>query len=400
MPGHFDQKTIVLGITGSIAAYKACDIASRLVEAGATVIPVLTRSALQFVGAASLEGICGRRAVTDLFEPAQNPDIEHIAVARRADLYLIAPATADILARHAHGIADDWLTTTLLATRAPVLFAPAMNAQMYAHPATQANVALLRDRGCHFVGPDSGRLACGEVGPGRLIDTRAILEAAIIAMCPRKDLAGCRILLTSGANHEPVDPVRYLGNRSSGKMGHALALEALCRGAEVTVVAGPCEVPPPAAATVVRADTARDMLAAVEARAADCDIFIAAAAVADYHVADPPAAKQKRGKGTWTLSLEPNPDITAAVAARRRPGQLLVGFAAETHDVPEFGAQKRAAKGLDLIVANRVGAPETGFGSDTNQAWLVTAQATEALPLLGKSELAARILDRVQTLRG
>lgn len=399
MPGHFDQKTIVLGVTGSIAAYKACDLASRLVEAGARVIPVLTRSAQQFVGAASFEGICGRRAITELFEPLQNPDIEHIAVARAADLYLVAPATADILARHAHGIADDWLTTTLLATRAPVLFAPAMNAQMHAHPATQANIALLRERGCHFVGPEAGRLACGEVGPGRLIETRAILEAAIAAMCPRKDLAGLRVLMTSGANHEPVDPVRFLGNRSSGKMGHALALEALCRGAEVTVVAGPSAVPPPHAATVIAARTAREMLAEVEARADACDLFIAAAAVADYHVADPPDRKRKRAKDGWTLTLAPNPDITAAVAARRRPGQVLAGFAAETHDVPDHGAEKLRAKGLDLIVANQVGAPDTGFDSDTNRAWLVTQAGTEALPLLSKAELASRILDKVVALR-
>lgn len=399
MPGHFEQKVVVLGITGSIAAYKACEIASRLVEEGADVIPVLSRGAAHFVGAASLEGICGRRAITEMFEPLQNPDIEHIAVARRADLYLVAPATADILAKHAHGIADDWLTTTLLATRAPVLFAPAMNAQMYAHPATQANIALLRDRGCHFVGPESGRLACGETGPGRLADYRAILEAAIAAICPRKDLAGLRVLMTSGANHEPVDPVRFLGNRSSGKMGRELALEAICRGAQVTVVAGPSTVPPPAAAVVVPVRTAREMLAAVEARAGDCDLFIAAAAVADYHVADPPETKKKRAKGAWTLDLEPNPDIAAAVAAKRRPGQILVGFAAETHEVAAHGADKLRAKALDLIVANQVGAPDTGFESDTNRAWLITGEATEALPLLTKAELASRILDRVMDLR-
>lgn len=399
MPGYFEHKTIVLGVTGSIAAYKACEVASRLIEGGATVIPVLTHGGQQFLGAASLEGICGQRAITGMFESFTNPEIEHIAIARRADLYLIAPATADILAKHAHGIADDWLTTTLLATRAPVLFAPAMNMNMYAHPATQANIELLRSRGCHFVGPGDGRLACGDVGPGRLIDTNAILEAATIALCPVKDLAGLRVLMTSGANHEPIDPVRYIGNRSSGKMGRALALEALRRGADVTVVSGPSETPLPARATRIHAETAREMLAAVEAHAGACDIFIAAAAVADYCVETPATEKQKRNGDGLALHLSPNPDIAATVGARRRDGQVLVGFAAETHDVPQHGAEKLRKKGLDLIVANHVGIPHSGFGADTNQAWLVSQDETVELPLLSKTELAEKILDRVVGLR-
>ena len=233
------NREVVLGVTGSIAAYKACEIASRLVELGVRVTPVLTRSALELVGAASFEAITGRRAITNLFEPFQNPEIEHIAVATRAHLFLIAPATANILAKAAHGIADDWLSTTLLATRAPILFAPAMNSNMYTHPATQANIETLRARGGHFVGPESGRLACGSVGIGRMIDPAIVIEAAIPLLSANKDLAGKHVLITSGGTREPVDPVRYIGNRSSGKMGRAVALEALARGAEVTVVTGP-----------------------------------------------------------------------------------------------------------------------------------------------------------------
>ncbi|MCC6144569.1 MAG: bifunctional phosphopantothenoylcysteine decarboxylase/phosphopantothenate--cysteine ligase CoaBC, partial [Candidatus Hydrogenedentes bacterium] len=227
MARPFQDKEIVLGVTGSIAAYKACDVASRLVEAGARVRAVLTRSAREFVGPASFEGITGQRVITEMFEPLQNPEIEHISLARRADLFLIAPATANLLAKAAHGMADDWLSTTLLATRAPILFAPAMNTDMYMHPATQGNIALLKQRGCHFVGPGEGMLACRTVGPGRLIDTPAILEAAGPLLCKTKNLQGKRVLITSGANHEPIDPVRFLGNSSSGRMGRALAFEAL-----------------------------------------------------------------------------------------------------------------------------------------------------------------------------
>lgn len=399
MASDFAGKVIVLGVSGSIAAYKACDIASRLVEAGAEVIPVLTSGGRAFVGAASLEGITGHRVITDMFEPVQNPEIEHIAVARRADLFLIAPATAHILAKAAHGLADDWLTTTLLATRAPILFAPAMNTMMYQHPATQDNIRLLESRGCHFVGPGSGALACGEFGPGRLIEVPIILEAARIAIRADISLRGKHVLITSGANHEPVDPVRFIGNRSSGKMGYAIAMEALMRGADVTVVCGPCTVAPPDRARVIDAPTAATMFEAVKETLPDADIFVAAAAVADYTVENPPQDKQKRSDTGITIQLTPNPDIAAYVGLTRKPHQIAIGFAAETHDFLAHAETKLKKKNLDMIIANDVRSEDSGFGTDTTRAWLLTPDCEpDALPLLSKAELACRIFDRIQAL--
>ena len=399
MASDFKGKVIVLGVTGSVAAYKACELASRLVEAGAEVIPVLTSGGREFVGAASLEGITGQRAITEMFEPAQNPEIEHIALARRADLFLIAPASANVIAKSAHGLADDWLSTTLLATRAPILYAPAMNTKMYQHPATQDNIALLKQRGCRFVGPGSGALACGEIGPGRLIDTPAILEAAAIALRNDATLSGKHVLLTSGANHEPIDPVRFIGNRSSGKMGYAIALEALKRGARVTVVTGPCDVPPPYGVTIIQADTAIAMLDAVTELLPTADIFVAAAAVADYRIDNPPAQKQKRNGQNLPLELTPNPDIAAHVGLTRAPHQIAVGFAAETHDILEHAQRKLKDKQLDLIVANDVSGANSGFGTETSKAWfLAPGEDTEALPLLSKSELAERLFSRILAL--
>lgn len=396
MPGPFEQKEIVLGLTGSIAAYKACELASRLVEAGARVIPVLTRAAQEFVGAVTLEAITGNRAITGLFERLQNPEIEHIAVARRAQLFLIAPASADIMAKAANGIADDWLSTTLLATRAPILFAPAMNTQMYLHPATQANMETLRARGCHFVGPDAGPLACGEVGPGRLIETSAILEAANVLLCGKKDLAGKRVLITSGATHEAIDPVRFIGNRSSGKMGRTLALEALRRGAVVTVVSGPAQAPLPHAAELVRVKTANEMLEAVQARLDATDVFVAAAAVADYRVEAPAREKHKRNGETLQLTLTPNPDIAAHAGKQKRAGQITVGFAAETHDLIEYANAKLVSKNLDLIVANAVGGAHCAFGADQVQAWLISpGKPADELGLISKEELSERLFDAV-----
>ena len=399
MDTPFRDREIVLGITGSIAAYKACDIASRLVERGACVRAVLSAGAENFIGAASLEGITGNPVIRGLFEPLPHPEIEHIAVSRRADLFLIAPATANVLAKMAHGFADDWLSTALLATRAPVLVAPAMNMHMYAHPATQANVATLRERDVHFVGPESGALACGDVGPGRLSDTDAILDAASVCLTPEKDFAGKRVLITSGANHEPIDPVRYLGNRSSGKMGRALALTAMRRGAEVTVVQGPSTVSLPCGVRVMPVETAREMLAAVEAEAAQADVFIFAAAVADYHAPQPDPTKHKRGEGPWTLTLEPNPDIAATIGQRKRPDQVTVGFAAETDDLIAHATAKLKKKNLDLVLANAVSGPDNALGADRNPAWIVHADGhVNILPAQDKAAIAWQLLDAIAAL--
>ncbi|MFP4500637.1 MAG: bifunctional phosphopantothenoylcysteine decarboxylase/phosphopantothenate--cysteine ligase CoaBC [Candidatus Hydrogenedentota bacterium] len=396
MAGRFEKREIVLGVTGSIAAYKACEIASRLVERGARVTPVLTRNACQFLGRISLEAITGRRAVVEMFEESGSPEIEHIAVAQRADLYLIAPASADILAKAAHGIADDWLSTTMLATTAPLLFAPAMNTNMYAHPATQANIHTLQARGAHFVGPGAGTLACRTVGPGRLEDTPRILDAAAVLLSTQNDLTGRRVLITSGANHEPIDPVRFLGNRSSGRMGHALAFEALCRGAEVTIVSGPADIAPPSAAAIIPVQTAAEMHTAVMEHIEAADVFIAAAAVADYRPVATADSKHKRRDEALSLELVPTADIAAEVGRKKRPGQVAVGFAAETNDLLTHAADKLERKQLDLIVANEVGGPASAIGSDLANAHIIAPQGVVAeYPGIEKTALAARLFDEI-----
>lgn len=392
-------KEVVLGVTGSIAAYKACEIASLLTQQGIRVIPVLTHSAQKLVGPASFEGITGNRAITDMFEGAQNPEIEHIAVARGAALFLVAPATANILAKTAQGIADDWLTTTLLATRAPILFAPAMNTDMYEHCATQENLAVLRARGCHFVGPDSGVLACKTVGVGRMADPEEVVREAMYFLRKRDDLAGRNVLITSGANHEPIDPVRFIGNRSSGKMGHAIAQEALQRGATVTVVTGPAEVAPPGAAEIIQVQTALEMREAVLSQTAKADVVIGAAAVADYRVAEPFTEKHKRNGGDLMLGLVENPDIIAEVGAQKKNGQIVIGFAAETSDLIANAKDKLQRKNLSLIVANEVGAKDSGFGTDTVHASFISPDGTiDEQPLLSKRELAEKLFDHVVSM--
>jgi phosphopantothenoylcysteine decarboxylase/phosphopantothenate--cysteine ligase len=399
MMSGFEGKEIVLGVTGSIAAYKACDLASRLIERGAKVTTVLTTSAQQFVGAASFEAITGRHVVTNFLEAEKEPEIQHIAVARRADLFVIAPATANAIAKSAHGIADDWLSTALLATDAPVLIAPAMNAHMFSHPATQANLRTLIERGVHIVGPDSGQLACGEVGPGRLVETPDLLDAIGNLLYTKKDFTGKRVLMTSGSNQEPIDPVRYIANRSSGKMGCALAREALQRGAQVLMVSGPSEVAPPRGAEVISVRTAAEMFEAVQAHFPACDIFIAAAAVADYRVEAPHREKQKRDDDSFSITLHPNPDIAATIGYSKKPNQICVGFAAETHDLTQNAKLKLEKKNLDLIVANEVGVADSGFGTETTRAWLVEPDGTaESMDLVTKTTLSGKIFDKISRL--
>lgn len=389
-------KHVILGVTGSIAAYKACEIASLLSKKGFKVTPVLTKSAAQFIGAASLEGITGNRVITEMFDTSTNAGIDHVAVPQSADLVIVAPATANILGKAAHGIADDWLTTALLVTRAPILFAPAMNTNMFGHAAVQDNLRTLRDRGCHFVGPDSGVLACKTIGVGRMMDPEYVVEAAMSLLYPKHDLAGKRVLLTSGGNHEPIDPVRFIGNRSSGKMGYALANEALQRGAQVTVITGPADVVPPEGATTIQVQTAIEMGDALLEHLHEADIVIGAAAVADYRVENPPTEKRKRDGRAMTLTLVENPDLIAEAAARKREDQVVVGFAAETQDLLENAHAKLAKKNLDLIVANEVGVADSGFGTDTVRASLIDASGTvDAQPLLSKAELAERLFDRI-----
>ena len=388
---------VVLGVSGGIAAYKAIDLCRRLVDAGAHVAPVLTRDALRFVGALTFSALASEPARTSLFDDAgPGADvIPHTRLGQAADLVVVAPATAKLLGKYAAGISDDLLTATLLATRAPVLVAPAMHTEMWEHPAVQENLATLRQRGVNVVGPEQGRLAGGDVGAGRLAEPEQIAGAAASVLAREGDLAGLRVLVTAGGTREPIDPVRFLGNRSSGKMGHALADAASRRGAAVTLVTTTQRESDPHV-DVVRVETAEEMHDAVISRFVDCDVVVMAAAVADFRPKATASEKLKKGDGIPEVVLEPTPDILASLASRKSH-QLLVGFAAETQHVREHAAAKLAAKRVDLMVANDVSEPDAGFEVDTNRVVLLDASGgVDELPLLTKIALADVILDRIR----
>lgn len=390
---------VVLGVTGGIAAYKAADIVSRLGKAGVDVYVIMTEHACQFITPLTLETLSHHPVVTDMFRRDTPWEVEHIALAQRADVFVVAPATANILGKMAHGIADDMLSTTLMATRAPILLAPAMNTNMYTHPAMQDNLRLLAERGCRFVGPDEGLLACGDVGAGRMSQPEAIVAAILDLLHPKRDLAGKRVLVTAGPTREPIDPVRYISNRSSGKMGYALARAALERGAEVTLVSGPVSLTPPSGAACVKVETTEQMLEAVLAVYDDMDIVIKAAAPADYRPRDVAAHKIKKQDGAGlTLEMTENPDIAKALGQRKR-GQVLVAFAAETDHLLEHAREKLQKKGADLLVANDVTQPGSGFDVETNEVVLITAgEDPRPLPQMSKYEVAQHILDEAVRL--
>jgi phosphopantothenoylcysteine decarboxylase/phosphopantothenate--cysteine ligase len=386
---------VVLGVSAGIAAYKAIEVCRRLVDAGAHVAPVLTADATRFVGPLTFSALASEPARADLFD-APEP-MPHTTLGRRADLVLVAPATATLLGKYAAGLGDDLLSATLLATRAPVLLAPAMHTEMWEHAAVQANVATLRERGVHVVGPDRGHLAGGDDGPGRLAATDAIIAAAAEVLAAAGDLAGVRLLVTAGGTREPIDPVRFVGNRSSGKMGHALADLAARRGAAVTLVTTTTRPAGPGVDTV-RVDTAEEMADAVLDRFDRSDAVIMAAAVADFRPKAPTDAKLKKRDGIPEVLLEPTPDILATLA-ERADEQVLVGFAAETDQVRERAAEKLSAKRLDLVVANDVSRADSGFEVDTNRAILLDSDGSaEELGLLPKTLLAGVVLDRVREL--
>ena len=395
---------IALGVTGGIGAYKAVEVVRGLQKRGHEVVAVMTASATRFVGPLTFEAITRRRVITDQFEPGANADIEHIALASTIDLLVIAPATANILAKLANGIADDFLSTLYIATRAPVVVAPAMNTQMFAHEAVRRNLDALAARGVRFVEPGEGYLACGWIGKGRLAEPDEIVAAAQAVLRPEGPLRGKRVLVTAGPTYEDVDPVRYVGNRSSGRMGFAIADEALRRGAHVTLVAGPTAIEAPAVQELVRVRSAAEMHAAVLARADAMDVAVLAAAVADYAPAERAAQKMPKGDDTMTLVLKKTPDILADLGARRLAsgtGPILVGFAAETQDVVARAKAKRERKHADLIVANDVSRADAGFGVETNAVIIVGPDgpdAVEALPLQSKARVAAAILDRIEAL--
>ncbi|MBM3492831.1 MAG: bifunctional phosphopantothenoylcysteine decarboxylase/phosphopantothenate--cysteine ligase CoaBC [Armatimonadetes bacterium] len=393
-------KRILLGVSGSIAAYRAADIASKLTQQGADVHVALTAHALEFVGAATFRALTGAAVLAGVFDEPYEGQMAHIAVAQSADLVLVAPATANVIAKMAHGIADDALTTLLLATTASVLVAPAMNTVMFDHPATQANLRTLMQRGVGVIEPGVGRLACGSEGKGRLADTEAILDAVERALLRPSDLNGVRIVVSAGATREPIDPVRFLSNRSSGKMGVALAEAARDRGAQVTLLAGHMSVSPPAGVEVVHFGTTEEYLQVARTRFADCDAFIGAAAPADYapvHVATEKLKKNDAG-ATLSLELAATPDVISALARDKGP-RIVVGFAAETADLTANAERKLVEKGLDLVVANDVAAPGAGFETDTNAVTLLRPDGSrEDLPLMPKRAVADRVLDAVRDL--
>jgi phosphopantothenoylcysteine decarboxylase/phosphopantothenate--cysteine ligase len=396
---------IALGVSGGIAAYKAVEILRGLQRAGCTVRVAMTKRACEFVTPLTFRAISGSHAIVDDYAP-DNPDpIAHITFAQTIDLLLIAPATANILAKFANGVADDFLTSAYLAATAPVLVAPAMNTSMWEHPATQRNIERLRADGVRFVEPDAGEMACGTVGPGRLSEPEMIVRAALEVLGNTRslahDLAGERVLITAGATREEIDPVRFLSNHSSGKMGFALAEAARERGAEVTIVAGATTVPPPANTRLIRALSAAAMYDEVTKAAPSATVFIGAAAVADYRPVRRDEMKLKKSQQTLSLVLEPTRDILAAVANARKPGQLIVGFAAETNDVIPHAKDKLERKGLDLIVANDITLDGAGFDTNTNIVTLIERGNAKplTLPKLSKREVAETILDRIVVLR-
>jgi len=388
---------VVLGVAGGIAAYKAVEVCRQLVDAGVHVAPVLTADAQRFVGPLTFTAVASEPARVDLFD-APEP-MPHTHLGQHADLVLVAPATASLLAKAAAGIGDDLLTATLLATRAPVLLAPAMHTEMWEHPAVRANVATLTGRGVALVGPDRGHLAGGDTGPGRLAEPDAILTAAARVLGAAADLAGLSILVTAGGTREAIDPVRFVGNRSSGKMGHAVADAAARRGARVTLVTTVDRAEPPGVAEVVRVETAAEMEAAVMSRAATQDVIVMAAAVADFRPKAPSATKTKKEDGPPEIVLEPTHDFLVDLGATKPPGQVLVGFAAETADLVANATDKLRRKQLDVIVGNDVAQPDAGFEVDTNRAVLCTADgAVEELPLMSKTAVAGAILDTIAQL--
>ncbi len=393
-----DGRELILGVTGSIAAYKAVYLLRELTRRGAGATVVLTDHAARFVGPLTFRTLSGRPVLTDLFDPQSPEAVEHVALAERAHAVVVAPATANVVAKAAHGIADDFLTTLLLAARCPVLLAPAMDGGMWNHPAVVDNVATLRRRGVTVLEPEAGALASGLSGKGRLPEVEAIVEALETLLHPVRDLGGEHVLVTAGPTREPIDPVRYISNRSSGKMGYGVAAAALRRGARVTLVSGPTALTPPGGAVFVPVQTAEEMREAVLHHLAGATIVVKAAAVGDYRVKQV-AAEKIKGKRDLTLDLTPNPDILAEVGARRS-GAFVVGFAAETHDVLAHARAKLAAKGVDLLVVNDVSRRDIGFEADDNQVMLIDRWGGErALPRMPKTAVADAILSHALVLR-
>ena len=389
------NKTVVLGVTGSIAAYKAAEIASQLTQSGAKVHVIMTEEAIQFISPVTFRAITGRPVVTEMFDLASEFSIEHVSLANAADIVVIAPITANVVAKLAAGIADDMLCCTVLATRAPVVVAPAMETNMYTNPVTQGNLSKLKARDFVIVGPATGWLASGKEGLGRLADVNHIISAVYRVLRTGEDLTGRNVVVTAGGTQEPIDPVRYISNRSSGKMGHALAEAARDRGADVTLITAHTSLPEPTGVNVIRVDTAEEMRQAVQNAAPKANALIMAAAVADYRPIRAAKDKIKKGRAGLTLELEQIPDILGRV----KGNFIKVGFAAESSSLVENAKKKVEQKRLDFIVANDITARDSGFGTDTNRVTIIDCKGKiDRLPLLAKREVAERILDKVAAL--
>lgn len=393
-------KTIVMGVTGGIAAYKACAVVSFLRKQGASVFVIMTKNACEFVRPLTFETLSGHPVVRDMFVREQPWEVEHVSLAKRADLFLIAPATANIIAKIANGIADDMLTSTVLATKAPLLLAPAMNTGMWDAPATRQNIQTLLSRGVSLVGPEGGMLACGDSGVGRMSEPETIVAACVSHFTKAQDMAGLNVLVTAGPTCEPIDPVRYITNRSSGKMGFAIASAAQKRGANVTLVSGAVDLDVINGAALVRVTDTQSLYEAMMRLSPSQDIIIQAAAPADFKVREVSAQKiKKSGDAALTLQLVPNPDIAKAVGAMKTEKQTIVGFAAETENLIENARKKLESKHLDLVVANDVTQAGAGFDVDTNIVTLVTKQGEQALPMQTKAALGDIIIDRILEIR-
>lgn len=400
MSSEMKKPCVVLGVTGGIAVYKACELLRLLQKRGIDVFVVMTQNACRFVAPLTFETLSGHPVAVDTFDRPQTWEVEHIALAKRADLFLIAPATANIMGKMACGIADDMLSTTVMATRAPVLVAPAMNTGMWENAAVQQNVKTLRARGVEIVAPVSGHLACGDSGAGKLEDVAVIAERACELLFAKKDMEGLRVMVTAGPSREALDPVRYISNRSSGKMGYAIAQAAQKRGAEVTLLSGPVAIEAPQGVKLVPFTTTQELLDRASELAQEQDLLIQAAAPADYRAKEvAPQKIKKQGGEPMTFTLVENPDVAATLGKAKRSGQVFVGFAAETNDVLAHARDKLERKNLDMIVANDVTRPGAGFDVDTNIVTLITKDGQEALPMMSKAEVAQRILDCALALR-
>ena len=396
--GMIEGKQIVLGVTGSIAAYKAASLASMLKKQGADVTVIMTKNAANFINPITFEELTGNKCLTDTFDRNFQHTVEHVSLAKRAQVFVIAPASANIIAKAAHGIADDMLTTTLLACQCPKIISPAMNTRMYQNPIVQDNIRILQNYGMEVIAPASGHLACGDIGEGKMPEPELLLEYIIKSLQP-KDMEGLKVLVTAGPTREKIDPVRYISNHSTGKMGYAIARAAVMRGAEVTLVTGKTELTPPIGVRTVEIISAADMAREVKIRAEEQDIIIKAAAVADYRPKYTSDEKMKKNDSDMVIELEQTEDILEFLGRHKREGQFLCGFSMETENMEANSHQKLMKKNLDLIVANNLKQPGAGFGTDTNIVTLMARNNTLHLPIMSKEKVATRLLDYIMEHR-